>query len=745
MDDGRDQRTTPGHVAQQGDLFEARMLAEAIRALERDGAEAIHDESAELAARAITGDLESRIIERAARLPVAAQLRAALRQINTVTGWVIVGAGILALFAGAGTAFAALGRGVGGEGVVVNFYVAIGAVLGVQTLMLAAWFVLVVASSMRQRPTEGLLSLGRAAVAAAQWLTSRIQRGRITRAAVHAWSYIHATGLIGRWTFSSITHGLWLSFNIGCLGAIMLLLSTRHYQFVWETTILEDRHYVRLTHGLSYLPSFVGFDSPDDEQIARSRWTGRTGTLDDESRRAWSSLLVGSIVLYGFAPRILLFGWSLSRRRTAANRFALDTRLPGYARLESRLFDTPTRCETSDDVGGPSNPAAFAISAGHPSGTPRIRPAGPPAMVGIEIARPAVWPPRTPHVVWDDLGVVESRDDRRSVLAAIGESATEPAVVLMVCDLATTPDRGIGRFIAEIVARLARPAAVILTGGQSLRSRGMDTAGVASRVADWIRLCIEAGVAQDRIIELDLDHITAAGLQRIASLAGENSRTPEQVRHIEEAFELIRTHAKRWFDQGAAPTTDAQAELHRAIATLYQSSSESWRESLGFRHVQNLIEGNNIGRLTEQMRSGATRMTELLPMRLRKSPKWLAAGALSGALGCVAASLLISPVAIAALPAWAGIAAAVAAIWQPIGHEKKAPNTAGDNVAAAVRAAVLFAMVLELQGHAEADITRILDATIPDHEQAIRDATEVKNWLDSLRHRFNIAVAETLQ
>lgn len=138
-------------------------------------------------------------------------------------------------------------------------------------------------------------------------------------------------------------------------------------------------------------------------------------------------------------------------------------------------------------------------------------------------------------------------------------------------------------------------------------------------------------------------------------------------------------------------------------------------------------------------------MTELLPMRLRKSPKWLAAGALSGALGCVAASLLISPVAIAALPAWAGIAAAVVAIWQPMGSEKTAPNIASDDVAAAVRAAALFAMVLELQGHAEADITRILDATIPDDEQAINNAKEVNDWLESLRHRFNIAVAETLQ
>lgn len=745
MDDGREQRSTPEHAAKQGDPFEGRVLAEAVRALERDGTEPILDESAEIVARAFGGELENRIIERAGRLTVATQLRAALWQINTVTGWVIVVAGMLALIAGAGTAFAALGRGVGGQGVVVNFYVAIGAILGIQTLTLAAWCVLMALSSVRRGPTEGLLSLGRAAVATAQWLASRVRRGRITRASIHAWSHVHASGLIGRWTFSAITHGLWLSFNTGCLIAIMLLLSTRHYQFVWETTILEDRHYVRLTHGLSHLPRLAGFDAPDDEQIARSRWTGRVNSFDDESRRAWSSLLVGSIVLYGFAPRIVLLGWSLSRRRNAASKFVLDTRLPGYARLEARLSDAPARCETSDDAISSVNAAAFAVSAERSGDTQWIRPIGPPAIVGIEIARPAVWPPRTPRAVWDDLGIVESRDDRRSVLAAIGDSTTEPATVLMVCDLATTPDRGIGRFIAEIVARLARPAAVMLTGGQALRSRGMDATGVATRVADWKQLCIEAHVPQDRIIELDLDHITAAGLQTIASFAGDGDRSPGKSRHLEDAFEIINTHARRWFGQGGRPTTAAQAELHRAIAKLYQDGGEGWRASLGIHRVQNLMGGDNIGQLTDQMRSGAARMTELLPMRLRKSPKWLAAGALSGALGCVAASLLISPVAIAALPAWAGIAAAVAAIWQPTGREKTEPDAVGGEVTAAVRAAALFAMVLELQGHIEADITRILDATLPDNDHALMNETEVTAWLDSLRHRFNIAVAEALR
>jgi hypothetical protein len=147
------------------------------------------------------------------------------------------------------------------------------------------------------------------------------------------------------------------------------------------------------------------------------------------------------------------------------------------------------------------------------------------------------------------------------------------------------------------------------------------------------------------------------------------------------------------------------------------------------------------------LRSSAERFTSLLPARLRASPKWLAAGATTGALGCLAAAALLSPVAISALPIWSLLGAAVAAVAQPAGNSdsSNSANTGAppqrDQI---VRSAALFAILLEMQGRDEAVITRVLDRAIPDDlaDPSIASAGHVRHWLDDLRHRFDVALAQ---
>ena len=39
---------------------------------------------------------------------------------------------------------------------------------------------------------------------------------------------------------------MWLAYLAGCLGAVVLLLGTRQYDFAWETTILSEPVYVEI-------------------------------------------------------------------------------------------------------------------------------------------------------------------------------------------------------------------------------------------------------------------------------------------------------------------------------------------------------------------------------------------------------------------------------------------------------------------------------------------------------------------
>ena len=59
------------------------------------------------------------------------------------------------------------------------------------------------------------------------------------------------------------------------------------------------------------------------------------------------------------------------------------------------------------------------------------------------------------------------------------------------------------------------------------------------------------------------------------------------------------------------------------------------------------------------------------------------------------------------------------------------------------RAAVLFALLLELQGRDEATISRRLDELLPDPAEpgpiAVGDAAACRRWLDTLRARLETA------
>ena len=155
------------------------------------------------------------------------------------------------------------------------------------------------------------------------------------------------------------------------------------------------------------------------------------------------------------------------------------------------------------------------------------------------------------------------------------------------------------------------------------------------------------------------------------------------------------------------------------------------------------------GDIGSSLRGGAERVVGLLPINLRINPRWMAAGALTGALGCIAAATLLSPIAIGALPLWSGIGAAIAtataAFRKP--EDKQSSDEPAKNVqlTESVQAATLFALLLELQGRDETAITHVLEQVLGSDESSEIDSGEsVKRWLDDVRHRFDMSLAKDM-
>ncbi len=716
--------------------FADRLLAESVRALEETQPDAAAQPAANLqAVEAADGSsFEARITARAAAHTSADRLRNALRHTQQGAMLTITVGVIVAALAGAGATRAALGLSADR----VNIFWAIAGLLGIQTLLLLAW---AVAALIGPRVLS-TGSLGGLLVALWRRMGQRVCGGRggcagaEHQAALRATANVFGRGRIGAWTFSTISHALWTAFNLACLAVMLAMLSGRHYTFAWETTILPSRAYVSLTEVVATLPSAVGFPTPDREQIEGSEWPGATHT-DGATQRAWAGLLVGSMVTYGLGPRVALLVISLGFRLRAMRRYRLDTSLPGYARLRPILAPSTETIGVIDEAGDESPHHTTGDSA--PSAA--ARPIGPPAALGLEIERPeSGWPLRVGSTALDDLGFVDDRDDRRRVLDDLRNAETEPAVLLIVCSLMTTPDRGIAGFVEQAGRTITRPVRVVLTGGERCRQRDAD---VAQRGGDWREALARVGVEEENIVELDLDHLTDTSERVLAELVGVVEVVgvaSQPARRIEEAFDVIASHADAWRTE---PGTSEQAELHRAIARLYQHEMAGWRDLL---HVPSDLKKLSAGDVTKALRTSAERMTSLLPDRLKQSPKWLAAGAAAGALGCVAAATLAAPIAITALPAWAGMGAAIAGLWKlapKSSASKDIDEPAGPpDLGGAVRAAALFAMLLELQGRGEATISRVLDrAVTQDDEQPIESASHVQPYLTELRHRFDMALA----
>ncbi len=693
------------------------LLAEAIRLHEEATGPLPDAGAAEMAARVAGGDLAHRIAVRARELDRRLQMSAALGQVRTASGMAVAGVLLLAALAGAGTAQAVTGPG---GGTAVNFFVVLFAALGPQTAALLLWLALAMARSSR---AAGLL--GRAAAALGGRMPLLVNRDPVRVSAARAVGGVMLGSAYGRWTLAMVTHAAWLAFLATLLAVVLFLLSTRSYVFVWETTILSADTYVPLTRWLAALPALFGFPAPDPDQIRASQWIG--GGQAAIARDAWAGLLVGCIVVYGIAPRLALVLLCLVLRGRAARRLRLDTAQPGFASLSPRLMPAAEGMGFVDSDSGiePSRPHRHPeTAAGRIEGDPH----GPVAVIGVEIDSPASgWPPPLgPDRL--DLGRAERRQDIKQALDALRQATPRPRLLILVCALTTTPDRGMLAQMEAITAASAIPLALLLSGGQRLRERASGD-GATLRIADWHALAEQAGIERDRVAEIDLDNFTDASRAKLRALVGGRREPKASGDRLERAFALIRRDSALW---PASPGLEAQAELQRAIALLYQGGN-GWPR---------LLDPRGLGEagLASRLRAGSDAIIGMLPSRLALDPRWLTAGAIGGALGCIAIATLATPAAIAGLPLWAGLGAALTAVLRSRSpHASGGAGESQPDITEAVKAAALFALVLEGQGHDEAAITRMIDAAIGEEDPTLGSAAEVAAWLDRVRRRYRDA------
>jgi len=447
--------------------LESRWLAEIVRQHEAAGAPL---EDRDILPRVLEAplDAETRILRR------AELIGAREGWLTTVTAWrgyartTLLVLTLIALISGFGAALGVLGAG----GRAVNVMWVLGGLIGVHLFSLILWV-----GSMTSGSQGGGTLFGRAW----WWLSARLagmafgaQRdGVIGRALLNLLAH---HGLL-RWVGGAISHLLWLAALLGALAGLLLALALQRYTFILETTILPSDMFVALTAALGWLPAQLGFAIPDAGMV---RASGEGLPQSEAARLAWSSWLVGCVVVYGILPRLLLWTGCQLWWMRGRSRLRLDLSLPGYAVLRARLLPASERIGVVDQA-PPSLPRSrIGAHAAH-GGKAHL-------LVGLELGGDIAWPPAGADAVscWP---VVDSRDERQRLLVAL--QAHPPARLLVALDPRLSPDRGSLRYLTQLASH---------AGTMRVWLIGKDEADT-ERLSHWREALQAVGLPADAIMD----------------------------------------------------------------------------------------------------------------------------------------------------------------------------------------------------------------------------------------------------
>ena len=679
--------------------------------------------------------LAKKLDEVAAVQPDARLLTQIIHRIRSWENAIIILGVILAT---AGGAFAAAGSFDTTDGQPINIFWILGAILGGQTVLLALWLILVLLSGRLLRR----FSLGGVIITIAGGFASRFgarkrgQHRRCVSAATAAAATADFGGLRGRWALGTISHLTWTGFNCGLLVAMLIILNFQQVDFGWETTIGSDAFFEDAGEVISIAPQWVGFDVPNPEQIQAARIDPSTGQLagsGEAPRRAFSGLLIGSVLLYGLAPRILLFLACFGLWRRSRKRWQPDTDATRFAPLRRMTEPQAVQVKTLPIENVESNEEQEDTST-----EPRRTEGS--ALVGLELPTPECgWPPPCGAPI-EDLGILESREDRAAISRRLSIANTRPARLIAVAHMSTTPDRGIARSLKQIHQAAEGPKLnVVLTGGDQFRSR-VDAKALDRRIVDWKALVEGLGVSGE-LFELDLDHLTATTRAKLSEIVGGTGR-PALPRDrgilgaIDAAFAEIGAHARKW---SHAPSESEQIALHKAVATC--AGAETGIQINGLPSAQELVENPR-----QAIEKAAEKMTGLLPDRLAKSGKWAAIGGMVGALACIATAGTVAPAVLAALPVWLATGAASGGVASALAGDKEEQTTEETDEAVirgnTVAGAALHASILALQGRGERFIQETLERVFDDDPRPLSTADEVGPVLTQWRTRLAHVLGE---
>ena len=389
-------------------------------------------------------DLTSQLIARARQLGQSIGLATGMHQLRRAGLIALALVLVAALMAGASAALSALGNG----RQPVNIVWALLGLVGINAISLLAWLV-----------SLGLTGKQGSWIADGwQWLTGKLVNGPASTLAMQSWWSMWQRSGGHRWMLGSLTRAAWALATLSAIVVLLLSLATRHYTFVWETTLLAPGIFIALTESLGWLPAQLGFPIPDMETIRTSSHTA--STLPD-AQRAWSGWLIGCIAVYGLLPRAMLGVLSLAMLYRSRLKISINLSDPYYMQLIQRLQPL-----AHPPAGNMPSAKVMEVTGSLHAAPSSLEDAC--LLTAIEPGVDASWPPAGLGARIQAIPAIDSRESRHAVTQLLGAHA--PRRLAIAIDARHTPDRGTLRLVLELSSH-AGQTLVWLRHGHDVHAR----------------------------------------------------------------------------------------------------------------------------------------------------------------------------------------------------------------------------------------------------------------------------------
>lgn len=392
--------------------------------------------------KASNQSLIEKLVSRAARIDAGQELADTIKKVDGRLKFTLFAIGVIWCILGFLGLFALM------QTQAVNFFYVLVCLLGMNTLMLVLWFLSLF--------KKGSLS---SIIFNPSFLIRKAEP--VTQAAVKLYSeQLEHKGM--RWYLGKISHQLWLATLVGMFFAILFLLVVRQYSFNWQSTLLEPQTLVGMVELLGWLPEKLNFLVPTAADVLQSQTLTQASPIsaDDSNLLAkkWAGLLIGSVLCYGFIPRII--AWLFCAAMFATQKLSLPLKLPYYQNLISQWT---TEVVDEDDM-----PEEAVVKA------PEAKLVTSTSITKLACLLEHPWSDSNWHMGlmdtdWQDYGLIDTRDDIEKLQSHLAEHETQ---LLIGIRAEALPDRGMLRKLDKLAKHAKGGIIVSLLGdSDSDRSR----------------------------------------------------------------------------------------------------------------------------------------------------------------------------------------------------------------------------------------------------------------------------------